>query len=87
MIFVDTGAWFALFVPDDRDHEVLGNFTGGGDSIHVVFGAPVDFGDLLDAPHSPRVYKRVSERCIEEITKLGQEERVHRANDDRGSRR
>lgn len=72
---------------NDLPRQVLGNFTGGGGTIHVVFGAPVDFGDLLDAPSSPRVYKRVSERCLEDITRLGQEERVHRANDDRGSRR
>jgi 1-acyl-sn-glycerol-3-phosphate acyltransferase len=72
---------------NDLPRQVLGNFTGSGAPIHVVFGAPVDFGDLLDAHHSPRVYKKISERCLEEITRLGQEEKQHRANDDLGSRR
>ena len=43
--------------------------------VHVVFGKPVDFGDLRDAPPSPRAYKRLSERALEAIGVLGQEER------------
>lgn len=27
MIFVDTGAWFSLFVPDDADHEAATTFV------------------------------------------------------------
>ena len=46
--------------------------------IHVVFGEPIDFGGLLDAPESPRTYKRISEKCLERIGELGQEEKAFR---------
>ena len=72
---------------NDLPKQVLGNFTGGGNPIHVVFGAPIDFEGMLQQHSSPRIYKKISERCIEAITKLGQEEKVHRAQDDRGSLR
>jgi 1-acyl-sn-glycerol-3-phosphate acyltransferase len=70
---------------NDLAKQVAGNFTGAGDPIHVVFGKPVDFGDLLDRPGSPHTYKRISERCMEVVRILGEEERAHRQNDDRGS--
>lgn len=72
---------------NDLRRQVLGNFTGKGDEIHVVFGAPIELGDLVDAPPSPRVYKRISERCLETIRALGEEERAHRARHDRGTPR
>jgi 1-acyl-sn-glycerol-3-phosphate acyltransferase len=59
--------------------QVAGNVTGKGRPVFVVFGAPVDFGGLLDAPGSPRTYKRLSEMALEAIGKLGQEERALRA--------
>lgn len=70
---------------NDLPRQVLGNFTGDGEPIHVVFGAPIDFGGLLREPPSPRVSKRISELCLEVVAKLGQEEREHRARGDRGS--
>ena len=63
--------------------QIAGNVTGKGRPVHIVFGAPVDFGPHLDAPPSPRVYKRLSERALEVISALGQEERELRA---RGAR-
>ena len=59
--------------------QVAGNVTKRGKPVFVVFGAPIDFGDTLDAPSSPRVYKRLSEKAIEAISALGQEERELRA--------
>jgi 1-acyl-sn-glycerol-3-phosphate acyltransferase len=50
-----------------------------GPPIHIVFGAPIDLGPLLDAPESPRTYRRIAERCVEEIAALGQEEKRIRA--------
>jgi 1-acyl-sn-glycerol-3-phosphate acyltransferase len=47
-----------------------------GPPIHIVFGAPIDFGPLLELPQSPRTFKRIAERCIDEIFKLGQEEKL-----------
>jgi hypothetical protein len=57
---------------------VTGGITGRGEPIHIVFGAPMDLGDLMTAPESPRTYKRIAERCIEEIARLGVEEKAIR---------
>jgi 1-acyl-sn-glycerol-3-phosphate acyltransferase len=58
--------------------QVAGGLTGKGRPIHIVFGAPIDLGPLLDAPESPGTYKRIATRCVEEIAKLGAEERAIR---------
>jgi 1-acyl-sn-glycerol-3-phosphate acyltransferase len=55
--------------------QVAGGISGRGKPIHIVFGAPIDLGPMLRAPESPRTFKRIAERCIEEIAHLGQEER------------
>lgn len=55
--------------------QVLGNFTGRGPPIHLVFGAPVDFGNLRSAPASARTYRALADRTRDAITALGEEER------------
>ncbi len=67
---------------NDLPRQIVGGITGRGTPIHIVFGAPIDFGPLLQLPGSPRTYKRIAERCVEEITKLGQEERAIRGSAD-----
>jgi 1-acyl-sn-glycerol-3-phosphate acyltransferase len=52
--------------------------TGKGDPIHIVFGAPIDFGPLLRAPGSPRTYRRIAETCLEAIGELAHEEKMIR---------
>ena len=64
---------------NDLVRQVAGGLTGTGSPIHIVFGAPIDFGALLDTQENPRTYRLISERCAEEIGKLGQEERQFRA--------
>ena len=64
---------------NDLLRQIGAGITGQGPAIHVVFGAPIDFGSLLDSPESPRTYKRIAERCVEEISRLGQEEKQIRA--------
>jgi len=59
--------------------QIVAGATGHGQPIHIVFGAPIDFGALLDQPASPRLYKLVAERCLAAIGELGQEERTLRA--------
>jgi 1-acyl-sn-glycerol-3-phosphate acyltransferase len=66
---------------NDLARQIIDGITGHGRLIHVVYGEPIDFGSLLDAPESPRTYKRIAERCLEAITGLGQEEKAIRAND------
>ncbi len=59
--------------------QVRGNFDGTGERIHVVFGAPIDFADLLAERPSPRLDRAISQRCMEAIARLGDEERKLRA--------
>jgi 1-acyl-sn-glycerol-3-phosphate acyltransferase len=63
---------------NDLKKQVLGNFTGKGDRVNVVFGNPVDFGGLFDQAPSPRTFKAVSERAMEAVAVLGEEERAIR---------
>jgi 1-acyl-sn-glycerol-3-phosphate acyltransferase len=71
-------------LPNNLPRQVLSNFTGTGIPIHSVFGSPIDFSDLLAEPSSPRLFSRLSERCLDEVRKLGQEEKVLRAAEQHG---
>ncbi len=64
---------------NDLPRQVTSNYDGTGVPVHVVFGEPVDYGGLLDAKGSPRVYRAITERTCEVIASLGAEERAHRA--------
>jgi 1-acyl-sn-glycerol-3-phosphate acyltransferase len=64
---------------NDLPRQVAGGLTGRGTPVHVVFGAPVDFGALRGAPEGPATYKRTAEVCLEAIAALGREERAFRA--------
>jgi len=66
---------------NDIVKQVGSNYTKTGGPVNVVFGAPVDFGDLLDRPGSPRTYREISQRACDAITALGQEEKKIRASD------
>jgi len=66
-------------LPNNLPRQVLSNFDGTGIPIHSVFGMPIDFSDLLSEPASPRLFTRLSERCLDEVRKLGREEKVLRA--------
>ena len=58
--------------------QIAGGLRGTGTPIHMVFGAPVDFGSWLEAPESPRTYRHIAERCTEAIAALGREEKALR---------
>jgi 1-acyl-sn-glycerol-3-phosphate acyltransferase len=64
---------------NDLLKQVAGNFTGRGKPVIVVFGKPIDFGALLAEPPSGRLFKQIADKTLEEIGKLGQEERELRA--------
>jgi 1-acyl-sn-glycerol-3-phosphate acyltransferase len=76
---VDVIPVFINGLGNDLPRQVLSNFTKKGGPITIVFGAPVDFGDMLEQPASPRLHRRISEHALEEIKKLGEEERAIRA--------
>jgi 1-acyl-sn-glycerol-3-phosphate acyltransferase len=63
---------------NDLPRQVAGGLTGAGRPIHMVFGAPIDLGDLLQVPGGPRAYRRIAERCIQAIGELGSQERAIR---------
>jgi 1-acyl-sn-glycerol-3-phosphate acyltransferase len=63
---------------EDIVAQVKGGLSGTGEPIHMVFGKPIDFGGLREASESPRTYKAIAEKCVEEIAKLGEEERAIR---------
>jgi len=64
---------------NDFPKQVATGIARRGRPVHIVFGAPVDFGSLMQAPGSPKTYKRIAETCLEVIGELGQQERVIRA--------
>ena len=65
---------------NDLPKQVWGNFDGTGQDILVVFGKPVDFGDLLNQGKSPKVHQAIADRAMQAVSELGQEERALRAN-------
>ncbi len=64
---------------NDLLKQVRGNFDGTGEPIAIVFGKPIDFGDLLDEEPSLKTHKAISEKCMEAIARLGEEEKSLRA--------
>jgi len=64
---------------NDFAKQVKDGLTGRGERIHMVFGEPIDFGDLLGAPETPRTYRAIADRCVDVLTSLGHEERMLRA--------
>ena len=58
---------------NDIVKQVSSNYTRTGNPVHVTFGAPVDFGSLLDKPPSPRLFREISERATNAIGDLAVE--------------
>jgi 1-acyl-sn-glycerol-3-phosphate acyltransferase len=63
---------------NDLARQIAGGLSGRGRPIHIVFGAPVDFGHLLDERPSPKAYKTIASKCLEAIGQLGREEKAAR---------
>jgi len=61
--------------------QVAGNFNGRGGRVIAVFGAPIPLADLHAEPASGRTYKKIAERTLEHIARLGEEERALRASE------
>lgn len=69
---------------NDIVQQIAGNFTNKGERVTIVFGAPIDFGELLDGVPSNDLHVRISERALDAVRALGEEERIIRANMARG---
>jgi 1-acyl-sn-glycerol-3-phosphate acyltransferase len=63
---------------NDLPKQVWSNFDGTGTPIIAVFGAPVDFGQLLEQPSTPKTHQAIVERALEAVAALGQEEKALR---------
>jgi 1-acyl-sn-glycerol-3-phosphate acyltransferase len=70
---------------NDLPKQVTSNFDGTGVPVHIVFGEPVDYGDLLAARGSPRTYRAIAEKTVAIIAGLGREEKSYRATDQSSS--
>lgn len=69
---------------NDLYRQVKGNFDGTGRDVILVFGEPIDFGELLDAPANAKTFRALAERTLEEIGRLGAIEREARVEIERG---
>ena len=70
---------------NDLPKQVRSNFDRTGQDIFVVFGRPVEFGDLLDQGKSPKVHQAISDRVMQAVGELGLEEQKLRAARHGGS--
>lgn len=64
---------------NDLPKQVGTGLIGTGEPIMVVFGDPIDLADLRQAAPSPRIYRATSERALDRVRALGEEERALRA--------
>lgn len=71
---------------NDLVQQVKGNFRRDGAPVVVVFGPPVDFGDLRQRPGQGRTYRALAERAMGAIAELGDVERGYRAELSSASR-
>jgi 1-acyl-sn-glycerol-3-phosphate acyltransferase len=63
---------------NDLPRQVTSNYDGTGVPVHIVFGAPLDYGELSSQRGSPRVYRAIAEQTRSAILDLGREERALR---------
>lgn len=63
---------------NDLPRQVWSNFDGTGRAIVVVFGSPVEFGELLQQRGTPKLYQAIADRALQAVAELGAEERAHR---------
>ncbi len=70
---------FVSGLGNDLVKQVRGNFDRSGEPVAIVFGKPIDFGDLLEQESTLRTHRAISEKCMEAISTLGQEEKSLRA--------
>lgn len=65
--------------------QIASNFDGTGRKIVMVFGAPIDFEDLFEAPNLPRTHQAIADRTLQVIAELGREEQARRSELERGA--
>ncbi len=66
---------FVLGLGNDLPRQIRGNFDRSGEPITIVFGKPVELGDLFEAQGRLRTYKRVADRLRDTLLELGRRDR------------
>jgi 1-acyl-sn-glycerol-3-phosphate acyltransferase len=69
---------FVNGLSNDFVGQILSNFRRPdkrGEPVIVVFGDPVDLGELKQGNPRPALYKRTADRILDEIRRLGERER------------
>jgi 1-acyl-sn-glycerol-3-phosphate acyltransferase len=61
---------------NDLRKQVLSNFDGTGAPINLMFGEPIDFGELMSRPGNQATFRKVSELALEKVRELGHEEKA-----------
>jgi 1-acyl-sn-glycerol-3-phosphate acyltransferase len=64
---------------NDLPKQVGSNFDRTGIPIIAVFGEPIDFGELLAQPSTPKTHQAIADHALEAVASLGQEEKALRA--------
>ncbi|MCB9779425.1 MAG: 1-acyl-sn-glycerol-3-phosphate acyltransferase [Alphaproteobacteria bacterium] len=68
---------FVLGASNDLFAEMRKNFGDPANHpLDVVFGPPVDFGELRDRPEDPKAWKAAARRCADAIEALGAQQRA-----------
>lgn len=70
---------FVTGLGNDLKRQIFGNFDGTGEKICIVFGGPIDFGNLFEENPSHKVYSRIADHCMDAIRALMEEEKAFRA--------
>lgn len=67
---------FIVGLGNDIWRQIRSNFDGTGEEIHVHYGPPIDFSDLLVEPASPRLFQQIADRTLEHVAALGEQVRA-----------
>jgi hypothetical protein len=70
---------FVNGLTNDFGSQLGANFSRAGKPVYIVFGAPVDLSDLLEARSTLKVHQAIADRAMAAVAELGQEERRLRA--------
>jgi 1-acyl-sn-glycerol-3-phosphate acyltransferase len=62
------------------------NFRGSEEHMTIVFGEPIDFGELLELPNEYKNHRLVSQFALDKVAELAQEEKILRAQLEAGER-
>jgi 1-acyl-sn-glycerol-3-phosphate acyltransferase len=65
---------------NDIVRQVAGNYLKKGEPVTIVFGEPIDFGELVQGAPTAERHQRISEHALEAVRALGDEERALRAS-------